>query len=83
MFDDHAVMKQIDDVMNKDGKPYFSAAQYYYDNGKIREERSYRLGLKEGTWKTYDIDGELVLTTTYQSGQVKKYEGVNVNEQPK
>ena len=28
------VMKQIDDVMNKDGKPYFSAAQYYYDNGK-------------------------------------------------
>lgn len=28
------VMKQIDDVMNKDNKPYFSAAQYYYDNGK-------------------------------------------------
>ena len=28
------VMKQIDDVMNKDGKPYFAAAQYYYDNGK-------------------------------------------------
>ncbi|HMO62811.1 MAG TPA: DUF2911 domain-containing protein [Ferruginibacter sp.] len=28
------VMKQIDDIMNKDNKPYFSAAQYYYDNGK-------------------------------------------------
>jgi hypothetical protein len=28
------VMKQIDDAMNKDNKPYFSAAQYYYDNGK-------------------------------------------------
>lgn len=28
------VMKQIDDVMNKDNKPYFSAASYYYDNGK-------------------------------------------------
>ncbi len=28
------VMKQIDNVMNKDNKPYFSAAQYYYDNGK-------------------------------------------------
>ncbi len=28
------VMKQINDVMNKDNKPYFSAAQYYYDNGK-------------------------------------------------
>lgn len=28
------VMKQIDDAMNKDNKPYFSSAQYYYDNGK-------------------------------------------------
>ncbi len=28
------VMKQIEEVMNKDNKPYFSAAQYYYDNGK-------------------------------------------------
>ena len=28
------VMKQIDEVMNKDNKPYFSAASYYYDNGK-------------------------------------------------
>ena len=28
------VMKQIDDAMNKDNRPYFTAAQYYYDNGK-------------------------------------------------
>ncbi len=28
------VMKQIDEVINKDNKPYFSAAQYYYDNNK-------------------------------------------------
>lgn len=28
------VMKQIDDIMNKDSKPYFSAASYYFDNGK-------------------------------------------------
>jgi hypothetical protein len=31
---DSRVMKQIDDVMNKDNKPYFAAASYYYDNGK-------------------------------------------------
>jgi hypothetical protein len=31
---DAKVMKQIDDVMNKDNKPYFNAASYYYDNGK-------------------------------------------------
>jgi hypothetical protein len=31
---DAKVMKQIDDAMNKDSKPYFNAASYYYDNGK-------------------------------------------------
>lgn len=31
---DKRVMKQIDDAMNKDNRPYFAAASYYYDNGK-------------------------------------------------
>lgn len=31
---DAKVMAQIDNAMNKDNKPYFSAASYYYDNGK-------------------------------------------------
>ncbi|MFI5133378.1 MAG: DUF2911 domain-containing protein [Chitinophagales bacterium] len=29
-----AVMKQIDQLMNKDNRPYFNAAMYYMDNGK-------------------------------------------------
>jgi len=28
------VMKQIDDALNKDNRPYFQAAMYYLDNGK-------------------------------------------------
>jgi hypothetical protein len=31
---DARVMKQIDNIMNKDNKPYYTAAQYYYENGK-------------------------------------------------
>lgn len=31
---DDKVMKQIDNIMLKDSKPYFGAASYYYDNGK-------------------------------------------------
>lgn len=31
---DKKVMKQIDDAMNKDNRPYFASASYYYDNGK-------------------------------------------------
>jgi tetratricopeptide (TPR) repeat protein len=31
---DAKVMAQIDQVMNKDNRPYFNAAMYYMDNGK-------------------------------------------------
>ena len=31
---DSKVMKQIDEAMNKDNRPYYTSAQYYYDNGK-------------------------------------------------
>lgn len=31
---DGKVMKAIDNIMNKDNKPYYTAATYYYDNGK-------------------------------------------------
>jgi tetratricopeptide (TPR) repeat protein len=31
---DAKVMKQIGDIFDKDNKPYYAAAQYYYDNGK-------------------------------------------------
>jgi hypothetical protein len=31
---DTKVMKSIDNIMNKDNKPYYQAATYYYDSGK-------------------------------------------------
>ena len=31
---DSQIMSQIDNVMNKDTKPYFAAASYYFDNSK-------------------------------------------------
>lgn len=31
---DSRIMSQINDAMNKDGKPYFASAMYYLDNGK-------------------------------------------------
>jgi hypothetical protein len=31
---DSDIMGQIDNAMNKDNRPYFAAASYYYDNGK-------------------------------------------------
>jgi hypothetical protein len=31
---DGLVMKQINDIFDKDNKPYYAAAQYFYENGK-------------------------------------------------
>jgi hypothetical protein len=31
---DTKVMKAIENIMNRDNKPYYNAASYYYDNGK-------------------------------------------------
>lgn len=31
---DSKVMKTIDNIMNKDNRPYYNAASYYFDNGK-------------------------------------------------
>jgi tetratricopeptide (TPR) repeat protein len=31
---DTKVMKQIETIMTKDNRPYYAAAQYYYDSGK-------------------------------------------------
>ncbi|MFM1744316.1 MAG: hypothetical protein RLZZ630_253, partial [Bacteroidota bacterium] len=53
--------------------------KYYFPDGSPREERRYRLGLKEGDWKVWDEDGQLVLTTTYERGEVKKMEGVKMD----
>ena len=53
--------------------------KFFFDDGKPKEERKYRLGLKEGEWKVWDETGELILTTTYERGEVKKMEGVKVN----
>ena len=39
--------------------------KYYYPNGKIKEEGKYSAGLKDGDWKKYNEEGELVLTIFY------------------
>jgi antitoxin component YwqK of YwqJK toxin-antitoxin module len=47
-----------------DGKHF-----YYYLNGKIKREEYYELGLQEGTWRTYDEEGNLILTSEWEGGK--------------
>ena len=49
--------------------------RYFYPNGKLKEEGKYDSGMKEGDWKKYNADGQLILTILYKNGIEFKYDG--------
>ncbi len=53
--------------------------RYYYEDGKIMEERFYELGRKERTWRKYDTLGNIILTLSYSNDNLIKINGVKVN----
>ena len=53
-----------------DGEHFF-----YYENGKLREIQSYKIGVKHGDWKKYLDTGQLYFTITYDQGKEVKYDG--------
>jgi antitoxin component YwqK of YwqJK toxin-antitoxin module len=44
------------------------AAQFYHENGKLKEYREYNQGKKTGTWVTYDDDGNKIAEAGYVDG---------------
>lgn len=51
---------------------------YYYENGRIREDRYYQNGFKTKTWKKYNEEGEVVLTITYSNDVETNINGVSI-----
>ncbi len=45
---------------------------YFYPNGKIKREEYYELGYEEGTWRSYDEEGNLMLTSQWEGGKEVK-----------
>ncbi|HUU99602.1 MAG TPA: hypothetical protein VMW32_01450 [Bacteroidales bacterium] len=52
---------------------------YYYESGKIKEERFFRAGIRQKTWKKYDEEGTAFLTITYKDDVEKSINGVKIN----
>jgi antitoxin component YwqK of YwqJK toxin-antitoxin module len=50
----------------------------YYENGRTREERFYKNGLRNKTWKKYNEEGEVVLTITYRDDVETNINGVSI-----
>jgi len=51
---------------------------YYYDNGRVSEEGEFILGQREGKWKHLDLEGNIISTTIYKSGEEMKIDGMNI-----
>ncbi len=49
---------------------------YYWENGKVKEERFYVMGKPEGTWRKYDETGALTIYIDYKRGIEYRYDGV-------
>jgi len=54
---------------------------YYWDNGKVKDEINYLMGMKDGDWKKFNYDGTLLLIISYDNGIEKKYDGIKITPQ--
>jgi len=71
------------------GKPLFRGSfvqdnphgehKYYYENGKIKEEQYFRMGLKQRTWRKYDEEGNQTIVISYRDDVEVSINGVRIN----
>ncbi|HNX25738.1 MAG TPA: hypothetical protein PKG60_16950 [Spirochaetota bacterium] len=52
---------------------------FFYENGKVMEERYYNNGMRTKTWKKFSEMGEVILTITYRDDIEIFVNGVKVN----
>ena len=60
-------MNDVEQVLESDMKPLIVQHEYY-PNGKVKREASFRDGKKEGVWREFDEQGNVVSSQTYQKG---------------
>lgn len=52
--------------------------RFYYANGALKQDGKYSSGRKKGDWRLWDEDGEVIMTTFFDSGVERRIEGVKV-----
>ena len=60
-------VNDVEQVLESDMKPLIVQHEYY-PNGKVKREASFRDGKKEGVWREFDEQGNVVSSQTYQKG---------------
>jgi uncharacterized protein len=51
---------------------------HYHENGKVKEEQFYRMGIRIRTWKKYDEEGIQTLTISYRDDVEVSINGVKI-----
>ncbi len=59
---------------NKNGKH-----KIYYENGKLKEDQYWEMGLRTRNWRKYDQEGNVLLSMSYENDLLVKINGVKVN----
>lgn len=60
-------VNDVEQVMEPDMKPLIVQHEYY-PNGKVKREASFRDGKREGIWREFDEEGNVIKSQTYSKG---------------
>lgn len=60
-------VNDVEQVLEGDQKPLIVQHEYY-PNGKVKREASFRDGQREGVWREFDEQGNVVNSQTYKKG---------------
>ena len=60
-------INDVEQVLEPDMKPLIVQHEYY-PNGKVKREASFRDGKREGVWREFDEEGNVINSQTYKKG---------------
>ena len=60
-------VNDVEQVLEADQKPLIVQHEYY-PNGRVRREASFRDGKREGVWREFDEEGNVINSQTYKKG---------------
>jgi len=52
--------------------------KYYFENGKVREEQHFKMGIRQKTWKKFDEEGNNLLAIVYKDDVETAINGVRI-----
>ena len=60
-------LNDVEQILEGDQKPLIVKHEYY-PNGKVKREASFRDGKREGVWREFDEEGNVINSQTYKKG---------------